>query len=100
MLHYTALTGWSFLAGAFAILALIGVPPRSAGPWSARLRQVILDPTMILIVGMALFGLFAVGVDLAASLTDPLGLGVIGAEGAIALILSGLMVRMALRTTR
>ena len=100
MLHYTALTGWSFFAGAFAILALIGLPPRSAGSTSARLRQVLLDPTMFLIAGMALFGLFAVGVALSATLRDALSLAIIGGEGAVAMLLAALMIRMAMRSTR
>lgn len=97
MLHSTALTGWAYFTGAFGILALVGLPPPWAGGTATRVWQVLLDPSAILILGSAAFGLFAVGVDLAASRHDPIGLLIIALQGVVAILLSAVLLRDAIK---
>lgn len=89
-MHYTALTGWVSFVSAFWVMALTGAPPRSQGGLLRRVREVLTDPSILLALGLIVLGLAAVYAAVSQALAQSAGLAIIGAEGLVALIVSGI----------
>lgn len=87
-MHYTVLMGWASFAAAFGVLALTGAPPRGPDGIGRRVLAVFSDPTILIVLGMAAFGLAAVASTFGAAKAEPGGLLEIAAEGAIALAIA------------
>lgn len=87
-MHYTVLMGWASFAAAFGVLALTGAPPRGSDGIGRRVLAVFADPSILIVLGMAVFGLAAVASSLGAALADPGGLLEIGGEGSVALAIA------------
>ncbi len=88
-MHYTAIMGWVSFTSAFWVMALTGAPPRSQGRFLQRLREVLTDPSILIVLGLIVLGLAAVYSAVLQAIAQSAGLGVIGAEGLVALALSG-----------
>jgi len=91
-MHYTAIMGWVSFTSAFWVMALTGAPPRSQGRFLQRLREVLTDPSILIVLGLIMLGLAAVYSAVLQAIAQSAGLGVIGAEGLVALALSGVTV--------
>lgn len=88
-MHYTAIMGWVSFTSAFWVLALIGAPPRSQGSVLRRMKEVLTDPSILLVLGLVILGLAAVYSAVLQAMAASAGLGIIGAEGVVAFLLSG-----------
>jgi len=91
-MHYTAIMGWVSFTSAFWVMALTGAPPRGQGRFLQRLREVLTDPNILIILGLIALGLAAVYSAVLQAMAQSAGLGLIGAEGLVALVVSGITV--------